>query len=155
MKKPNKPKIKDLNDLYFMLVELVKESGKKTGPTFSYGIGLATPKKGVVTMLELTITDTQKIKVTLNPTTEAGKPAQVDGAPKWNVQDGDAALVVAEDGLSADLVSGEALGDSKILVSADADLGSGVVEISGLITLHVVGAMAKNLAFTVGEAVEK
>jgi hypothetical protein len=53
------------------------------------------------------------------------KPAKVDGAPEWSSSDGNvASLVVADDGMSAVLIAGEA-GTAQIIVRADADLGAG------------------------------
>lgn len=96
-------------------------------------------------MLELTITDEQKVNVTLAPTTDAGSPAKLDGAPAWEVTSGDATVTPAADGLSADLVSGAIAGDSVITVTADADLGQGVTTITEVITLHVIDPQASNL----------
>lgn len=96
------------------------------------------------------LSNEQKVKVTLTPVTDTGKPAKLDGAPTWEVISGGATLAVAPDGLSADLISADDPGDSEILVKADADLGEGVEEISDVIQLSVVGATAKNLGLTVG-----
>lgn len=106
-------------------------------------------------MLELSITNEQKVKVTITPKTDAGKPAKLDGAPQWSVASGEAIVQPSDDGLSADLVSSDNPGDSEILITADADLGSGVVTISDAITLHVLGASAKNLGLTAGQPVTK
>lgn len=99
-----------------------------------------------------TITNEQKIKLTLNPTTAAGNPATVDGAPVWAVIEGDATLEPAEDGLSCYLISGEANVNSKITVTADADLGEGVVAIIDTVDLAVVPASASALGITAGDA---
>lgn len=105
--------------------------------------------------LELKITNEQEIPVTLAPKTDTGKPAVLDGAPSWSVISGNSQVVVADDGLSARLVSSDDPGDTVILVKADADLGEGVEEISDTITLSVIGATAKNLGLTAGPAVPK
>lgn len=106
-------------------------------------------------MLELSITNEQKVNVTITPKTDAGKPAKVDGAPSWSVASGEATLNVAADGLSCDLISSDNPGDSEILVTADANLGEGVETISDAITLHVLGASAKNLGLTAAAPVSK
>ena len=93
----------------------------------------------------ITITNEQKVMVTLAPTTAAGNPATLDGAPVWTVVSGDATLEVSEDGLSAYLVSGAADVTSQIEVSADADLGEGVVSLTDVIDLAVVAAQASAL----------
>lgn len=101
--------------------------------------------------LELKITNEQKIKVTLTPKTDTGKPAKLDGVPAWEVVSGNSTVVVAADGLSADLVSADDPGDTQFLVKADADIGEGVEEISDIISLGVVGATAKNLGLSAGQ----
>ena len=103
----------------------------------------------------ITITNEQKVQVTLQPVTEAGNPATLDGAPVWAVAEGDATLEVAEDGLSAFLVSGAADVNSTITVTADADLGEGVVALTDTITLAVVAASASALGLVTGEAILK
>ena len=122
---------------------------------FGFGVGPTTNKTRKNTMLEITITNEQQVKVTLNPVTETGKPAQVDGAPTWTVQSGDATVTPAADGLSADLISSDTPGDTQILVEADADLGSGVITISDIITLHVSHANAANLGLVAGDPTPK
>lgn len=103
----------------------------------------------------ITITNEQKVQVTLQPLTAAGNPAILDGAPVWAVTEGDATLEVAEDGLSAFLVSGAADVNSTIAVTADADLGEGVVALADTITLAVVAASASTLGLVAGEAILK
>lgn len=97
----------------------------------------------------ITITNEQKVMVTLAPTTAAGNPAVLDGAPVWAVVSGDATLEVSEDGLSAFLVSGEADVTSQIEVTADADLGEGIVTLTDVVDLAVVAAQASALGLVV------
>jgi len=106
-------------------------------------------------MLEISITNEEKIEVTLAPVDESGKAATLDGAPAWTIVSGEATVVPSDNGLSAFLVSGDSPGVSEILVEADADLGAGVVTISETIKLTVNGAQATNLGATVGTAVPK
>jgi hypothetical protein len=120
-------------------------------PSFGFAVGPITRKKKENTMIEINITNEQQVKVTLNPKTETGKPAQVDGAPTWEVITGNSTVTPATDGLSADLISSDDPGDTDFLVKADADLGAGVQEISDVIRLHVAGAMAANLGLSAGE----
>ena len=95
--------------------------------------------------LELSINNEQQVNVVLHPVTAKGNPASVDGAPAWSVVDGDSTVTPAEDGLSAELVSANAAGDTHYLISADVDLGAGVITITDTILLHVVAAMAAAL----------
>jgi hypothetical protein len=99
---------------------------------------------------EQTITNEQKVSITLNITTDAGRPAKVDGAPAWVILSGSSSLAVAEDGLSAVLTSSDDPGDTTGIVKADADVGEGIVEISDTFTVHVAGAQAKNLGIGFG-----
>ena len=98
--------------------------------------------------MEIKITTEQQVRVKLAPKTDSGKPATLDGSPSWTTISGNSQVVVDEDGLGALLVSGDVPGDTEIIVAADADLGSGVEELSDIIKLSVVGATAKNLGLT-------
>lgn len=106
-------------------------------------------------MFEVTITNEQKVLLTLNPQTEGGHPAPVDGVPVWTQVSGNSTVNPAADGMSAELVSEDNPGDSTFRVTADADLGSGIEEISGDITLHVVAAEASNVGLTAGQPTPK
>ena len=98
----------------------------------------------------ITITNEEKVQLTLAPTTAAGNPATLDGVPTWTVVAGDATVEVSEDGLSAFLVSGAADVTSQIEVVADADLGEGIVTLTDLIDLAVVAAQASVLGLVAG-----
>lgn len=100
-------------------------------------------------MLELKITNEQKIKLTVAPTTAAGKPAELDGDVKFTVESGTSA-VERIDARSAYLISSDTPGDTVIIVEADADLGEGVETISDVVKLTVEGARAANLGLVAG-----
>lgn len=121
---------------------------KKPRIHFDWRFGLAKLKNNK--MIDITITDEQKITVTLNPVTEKGKPVRLDGAPTWSVISGDSTVVAAEGGLSATLTSSDTPGDTQFLIEADADLGEGKETISDVIRLSVAGAHAKNLGLVLG-----
>jgi len=106
-------------------------------------------------MVEVTITNDQKIPVTLAPKTSAGGVAELDDKPGWSVVSGESTVMESTDGLSAELISSDTPGDTVYLVEADADLGEGVETISETITLHVLGARAENLGVTLGAPVSK
>lgn len=98
----------------------------------------------------LILTTEQKVKVTVKPLTAKGNPALVDGAPGWSVSDpAVASLVVAPDGMSADVIAG-ASGAVTITVAADADLTSGVRQITGSFDVTVVASEAVTLGFESG-----
>lgn len=106
--------------------------------------------------LELTITNEQQVVVRLNPRTDAGKPAKLDGAPVWSVTSGPGKVVPADDGLSATLVSDDTdLSDTIYLVDGDADLGAGKEDVQDTITLHVTHANASNLGLVAEQPTAK
>jgi len=102
-------------------------------------------------MLEITITNEQKVKVTVNPVTEAGVAVPLDGPIVVTPTSGDGTAMVEPDGVSAYLISGDQPGDTVYTVSGDADLGAGVENISDVVTLHVEGAKAAALGLVAGE----
>ena len=125
---------------------------RKKGKVLHFTISNPLPKSNLnpqIHYMQVTITNEQKVLVTLNPTTGAGHPAKVEGKPNWNIS-GLSTLVVAEDGMSAYLVSSDETGQSTIIVTADADLGEGVELIQGQIDLTVISAKAQNLGLAVG-----
>lgn len=95
--------------------------------------------------MDLKLTTEQQVKVTIKPVSETGQPAKVDGAPTWEVASGECTVKAADDGLSAIITAADAAGDSEISVSADADLGSGVITITDAIRVTVRGPQAKAL----------
>ena len=98
-------------------------------------------------MLEVTITNEQKVLITASPQTAAGNPAPIDGVLNVTVISGDS-LAVPNDALSFYLVSSDTPGDTTFLVEADADLGEGAVLIQDTITLHVNGALAASFGLS-------
>lgn len=73
----------------------------------------------------------------------------VDGIPTWQVEDSTiATLTVAADGRSAVLRSTGVAGNTRVIVTADADLGEGVVPITGVLDVSVSqsGAIAVNFS---------
>ncbi len=120
--------------------------------TLDLKIGLPTKKNQTsLQSMDITLTNEQKVKVTLNPTTGGGRAAKIDGQPTWTVPSGGATLEVAEDGMSAFIISPDEPGTSVVLIEADADLGEGIETIQATLTIVVVGAKASNLGLTLGE----
>ena len=120
---------------------------------FAFSVGMAVPKEKKMP-LELTITNEEKIDITVKPITSTGKPATLDGSVIFSVTSG-AGTIEGIDDKSAFLVSPDSPGDTTYLVEADADLGSGVETISDTVLLHVEGAKAINLGLTSGSPVPK
>ena len=83
------------------------------------------PKDSIVNVL----TDMQKVSAgPIQPVDGAGHPAPVDGVPVWAVSDEKILTVTpSADGLSADIETTGELGTAQVTVTADADLGAGVV----------------------------
>jgi hypothetical protein len=99
-------------------------------------------------MKELKLTNKQKATVTINTKNAVGDPVTVDGIPTWTVTSGDSTVIVSSDGLSAEIISSDTPGATTILVSADADLGSGIETLQDHIKVFVVGDKATNLGLT-------
>jgi hypothetical protein len=102
----------------------------------------------------VTLSTEEKVLVTVQPLTEAGNPAPVDGAATFTVTSG-TCTIEGVDTLSAYVVSGSAPGDSLVTMACDADLGAGVVPVSDTLTVHVTSATAASLAVTLDEPVLK
>lgn len=100
-------------------------------------------------MLELTCTNEEKIKITVNPVTTAGKPTPLDGAIAVSIQGGDGTVALIDNN-SFYVISGDNPGDTSFLVSGDTDLGEGIETISDIILLHVLGAKASSLGLVAG-----
>ena len=76
-------------------------------------------------------TDQKYPNVVLAITDSQGRPASVDGVPVWASSDATVLTVSpAADGMSA-VVDTVAPGTARITVSADADLGAGVSQLTG------------------------
>lgn len=96
-------------------------------------------------ILMLVLTDSQKAVLSISPVDKKEFPAAVDGVPVWTVADSTvASLTPSEDGLSASIVA-EAPGTTQINVTADADLGEGVVELIGTLDVQVTAGQAVSL----------
>lgn len=142
-------------DRFTRVVDKIFGKPKNNRARFDLSIGQPEPKEERKNMLAVKISNEQKVKITLTPKTDTGKPAKLDGAPVWTVVSGDSTVVPAPDGLSADLVSSDTPGDTVFLVDADADLGTGVEDLQETITLTVTGANAKNLGLSADAPVPK
>ena len=118
---------------------------------FNYAIGKPMRKHLGGNMLDLTITNEQKVKVTVNPVTEAGSPVTLDGPITVAVSSGDGTFEVQPDNVSVYLISGDQPGDTVFTISGDADLGEGVVNVTDLVNLHVDGAQAAALGMVASE----
>jgi hypothetical protein len=98
----------------------------------------------------MTLTNEQKALITATPMTAAGNPAVIDGSVTFSMVSGTCTLAQVDD-TSAYVVSGDTAGDSTVSMVCDADLGSGVVNVSDTMVVHVTSASAASLTVTVGE----
>ena len=81
-----------------------------------------------------------------------GNPARVDGMPVWTSSDESVATVTpSEDGMSATILSLGTTGTAQISVTADADLGEGVREMTGSALIDVIAGEAFAFALMLGE----
>ncbi len=99
----------------------------------------------------LIITDSQEVDLAIKPLTRKGHPAQVDGVPAWSTSDPAIATVTpAADGLSCVIKAADNIGPVQISVTADADLGEGVQNLTGVLDLEVIGGAAATLSVIAG-----
>lgn len=97
----------------------------------------------------------QKIPFTVAYTTAAGKPAIVDGSPVTTVSDATLAHVDgAVDGMSGFIIA-DGVGDIVVTVTADADMGGGVMPIVVTDTLSIIAAGAAAGTFGFGTPIAK
>lgn len=99
--------------------------------------------------------DDQQVQLTIQPVDKKGKPALVDGVPVWAGSDDTVILVTAAaDGMSANVV-GVAPGTARVVVTADADLGTGVTNITGTLDFNITGGAAATVTITAGTPVDQ
>jgi len=99
---------------------------------------------------QMDLRDDQQVALTIQPVDKKGKPALVDGVPVWAGSDDTVITVTAaSDGMSA-VVVGVAPGTARVVVTADADLGSGVTDLTGTLDFNVTGGSAVTLNITAG-----
>ena len=93
--------------------------------------------------MSLILTDLQKVALSVTFTSAAGNAAPVDGVPVWASSDETIVSVVAsEDGLSAVATAVGPVGQAQVSVTADADMGEGLVAITGLLDVSVIASEA-------------
>lgn len=99
---------------------------------------------------QMDLRDDQQVDLSIQPVDKKGKPAQLDGIPVWASSDETVITVTpSADGLSAVAV-GVAPGQARVVVTADADLGAGVTDITGTLEFNVVAGSAATINITAG-----
>lgn len=104
----------------------------------------------------LILTDLQQVGLTVAFADAAGNPATVDGTPVWSSSN-PAILTVtpSADGMSATAVTVGPLGQAQVSVTADADLGSGVTSITGVLDVTVQASQAVAAVVNAGAPTDK
>jgi hypothetical protein len=98
---------------------------------------------------------TQKLPVSIAIQDKFGNAAKIDGLPVWSVSAPELAdVIVAEDGMSAEVAPKGVLGDFILQVSADADLGEGVKSILGELPVELLAGDAIAIAIAAGAPVD-
>ena len=94
---------------------------------------------------------TSKLPMSLQLVDKFGNVAIVDGAPVWVLTNPAlGSLVVAADGLSAELTPTGPLGSFAVQVAADADLGEGIKTISGELPIELLSGDAVTVQIVAG-----
>lgn len=109
--------------------------------------------EGDLTMI--TITDSQQFIISAQPVDKKGNPAQVDGPLNFVSSDPALLAVTAIDAFSANCVAVGPLGAAQVVVTGDADLGAGVVPITGIEDVVIIAGAAVNLGVTSGAPTEQ
>jgi hypothetical protein len=117
-------------------------------PTLRWHVG-PVRRKEVAVPIEVSLSNEEKVRLTVTPMTPGGQPATIDGPAQWSVT-GTCTLEAIDD-VSTWVVSGADIGDSVVTVQADADLGAGIVHIADTATVHVENPMASSLGLAAGE----
>ena len=108
-------------------------------------VGLPRPKKKPkeILMAAIALGADQEVPVNLKIVDIHGNPAPVDGTPAWSVSDPQILGVnVAPDGLSGVVYTLGKTGTAQVAVTADADLGAGVISIQGVLDVTVGAGQA-------------
>ena len=100
-----------------------------------------------VKQMQAKVTDTVNVSLAIKDV--KGNDAPVDGAPSWTTTDPAlGSLTVAADGMSASFSPSGPVGSLKVQVSADADLGAGVVAIAGELDLDLLPGDAVSVSLS-------
>lgn len=103
-------------------------------------------------MPEARFNNLQEVPVSVRFLDDHGRVVAVDGVPTWEA--GDTTIIdlaVEADGMSAVVKSRGPAGHTTVTVRADAQVGDGVREITGVLEVEVTESGAMTVEFTVGE----
>lgn len=94
----------------------------------------------------VTMTDSQEFIITASPVDKRGNPAQVDGPLTFTPSDAALLTVTVINATSARVTAVGPTGTAQVVVGGDADLGAGVVPITGIEDVTIIAGQAVNLA---------
>jgi len=119
------------------------------------GFGVARLKEDSPVPFETTIDNEHRIIMYIEPTTQGGKPAPVDGDPIWTQEAGTSCTIEELDPPDPNrryaTADAALVGDSLFQCIADADLGEGVVHLVQTWLVHVENPMAASMGGGFGE----
>jgi hypothetical protein len=142
-----------IKDVFYIVQETKGAVYKLTAPSkVEFYISVDGKKEKVGNMV---LKLSQKLPLFIAIKDKFGNEAVVDGAPKWSVTDESLAeVVVAEDGMSAEVMPKGQLGAFKVQVHADADLGEGIKDLLGEMSVELIAAEAAVIEIGAGEPVD-
>lgn len=143
--------------MILIVIIYINEQKYKKKPKFIMTLEFENIKiKGEISMIGLKLS--QKVTVTLQPQDRLGNPASVEpGSVVFESSDLDVCTVVQnpDNELQADVYSSvNNPGTAQLDFRADADLGSGVEQISGFSAVEVLPLQAVGFGLSVGEPVD-
>lgn len=108
--------------------------------------------------MALVMTVTQQVDLTIQPVDAHGNPAAVDGVPVWTSSEPDKVEVTSD--LTGMFALARAVGPIttspvQVNVTADADLGSGVRSLVGVLEISIVAGEAVSLGIVADPPVEQ
>lgn len=103
------------------------------------------------TIMAFSLGATQQVDVTIKIVDRKGNPAKVDGTPVWAVDNTELlAVTTSPDGMTCTVAAVGPLGSGTVSVTADADLGAGVVPLVGSLDFEVTAGTATSITLTPG-----
>ncbi len=135
-----------------------KQTGKKPKVTLRWGIGPVSeqPHNGTRSLTYmLQLTNTQQCQLSIAGVDKKGNPAGLEGIIYSSSDPSVAAVTQDAADPSKALVVAVAAGTAQINVRADADLGDGVTELTGVLDVTVVPGQAVSFVINTGTPEEQ
>jgi hypothetical protein len=124
------------------LVDLLTRWSPCPPVVLEWHVGPMQPKERKTMPVTVQMTTEDMVRVAPHPMSKGGHAATLDGAPTYTVASGDVTLQPDDADPNATWILSGAMGQSVVHVSADADLGEGVVTIEDDVTVDVIHADA-------------